>query len=621
MVAYTVKPARAPVKPRVVSPETGDLLPVDEEIQSLLDRRQRGPVELLGERGAGKSTALAHLAAVIEACDEVVFLDEPDVVDIRSYATERLVVFTSRKHRNIAAQSFYLAAWTDDDVIEYLLGAHPDRCRGVMQRLADDDFRDHLSGAPFLWRTVLDEMAADLDLDIRQAILRAASRYLPTDELQQLAGQYSLSFLIGDPEYAERIFGKLRAFEIRLRTLRMLGFRAFRLLLATRRIVRTLHSGVRNCFPTVPLPEDLIWEIARVAREDPDTMLALQELTRRKGVKSLPMAASVLHAAGADWRPAGHRLLRDGRFSCAKWQGVDLARAKLARVDLSHANLEAAKLTKADLEQGDLRRAHLRKADIRDANLRCARLANANLGDVAGKRCDFRSADLTNTSLQGAILPNAVFESANLTGANFYGATMSGVDLRHARIEDAVFSSTDLADALLNGLPLKLAQLFDAGFERAVLRGCDLEFVELPNARFASADLNGAVLTGSVMPNGRFCSANLQNAGLADVEWEGADLRRADLRGCSFHMGSSRSGLVGSPYPGHGSRTGFYDDAFDEQHFKAPEEIRKANLRGADLRGASVYETDFYLVDLRGAKYDQNQARHFRSCDAILDSQ
>lgn len=75
-----------------------------------------------------------------------------------------------------------------------------------------------------------------------------------------------------------------------------------------------------------------------------------------------------------------------------------------------------------------------------------------------------------------------------------------------------------------------------------------------------------------------------------------------------------------SPHAGEGSRTGFYTDEFDEQSFKSPEEIRKANLRGADLRGARVFDTDFYLVDLRDARYDDEQERHFRGCGAILKS-
>src|SRR5262249_48801782 len=137
-------------------------------------------------------------------------------------------------------------------------------------------------------------------------------------------------------------------------------------------------------------------------------------------------------------------------------------------------------------------------------------------------------------------------------------------------------------------------------------------------ANFRGADLTGALLTGSHMPGANFTLACLNNAGLADIDWENADLRGADLRGASFHMGSSRSGLVFSPIACEGSKTGFYTDEFEEQHYKAPEEIRKANLCGADLRGARLDETDFYLVDLRGARIDSVWVDHLRRCGAIL---
>jgi uncharacterized protein YjbI with pentapeptide repeats len=107
---------------------------------------------------------------------------------------------------------------------------------------------------------------------------------------------------------------------------------------------------------------------------------------------------------------------------------------------------------------------------------------------------------------------------------------------------------------------------------------------------------------------------------LAEIDWERADLRGADLTHCTFHLGSSRSGLVGSPIASEGSRTGFYTDEYHEQDFKAPEEIRKANLRGADLRGAELGDVDFYLVDLRDAIYTSEQENHFRRSGAILET-
>ena len=69
---------------------------------------------------------------------------------------------------------------------------------------------------------------------------------------------------------------------------------------------------------------------------------------------------------------------------------------------------------------------------------------------------------------------------------------------------------------------------------------------------------------------------------------------------------------------GWGLRTVSQMEETREQGFKAPEEIRKADLRRADLRGARIFDTDFYLVDLRGAQYTADQELHLRSCGAIL---
>ena len=103
-----------------------------------------------------------------------------------------------------------------------------------------------------------------------------------------------------------------------------------------------------------------------------------------------------------------------------------------------------------------------------------------------------------------------------------------------------------------------------------------------------------------------------------------ADLRLADLRGATFQMGSSHSGLVGSPIACEGSKTGFYTDDREEMYFKRPEEIRKADLRGADLRGAdlrgaNIAGVEFYLVDLRGALLEEHQSAQARQTGTILD--
>ncbi len=127
------------------------------------------------------------------------------------------------------------------------------------------------------------------------------------------------------------------------------------------------------------------------------------------------------------------------------------------------------------------------------------------------------------------------------------------------------------------------------------------------------------LLTCSRMPDANFVGADLRAAWLAEIDWPGACLRDADLRGVNFHLGSTRSGMVDSPIPCEGSRTGFYTEDFLDREVKPAEEIRKANLRGADLRGADIRDVDFYLVNLRDARYTADQAEHLRRCQAILD--
>jgi len=187
-----------------------------------------------------------------------------------------------------------------------------------------------------------------------------------------------------------------------------------------------------------------------------------------------------------------------------------------------------------------------------------------------------------------------------------------------ARIDRANFSKARLHGTYLDALPIRKATFTDADFTDAFLTGCDMEAMVLPGAKFLGANLQMAILTDSDMPGACFVNAKLHGARLAGVQWDGANLRFADLSECVFHYGSTRSGLVGSPLACEGSRMDFYSDDFDSQTYRPPEEIRKANLCGADLRDALIDGTDFYLVDLRGAKYSNEQYEYFSRCRAIL---
>src|SRR5579884_1476055 len=391
-------------------------------------------------------------------------------------------------------------------------------------------------------------------------------------------------------------------------------------MLAAERIAADLHGEASCDYLVKRLPRELVEATGRRIAQDSRALEHLHALLAGPPW-SHAMAVSLLHAAGAS------ASLKDG---CPK----QLAGAYLEGVSWPGIRLEGAALVECDLTAADLRGANLERATASAANLHKSRLmgaclnqlvaVEANLSEADLRNCDavsavFRSANLQRTDFTHARLW-ADFSFSDLTGAVFRGASLAGADLSRCIINGADFSDANLSEAILTGLRLNQAHWEGARFTEARMEGCNLEYMTLPAAEFESANLHRALLTGSTMFGGNFRGACLREAGLADIEWEGADLRCADLRGASFHMGSTRSGLVGSTIPCEGSKTGFYTDDYEEQSYKAPEEIRKANLCGADLRGAILEGVDFYLVDLRGAIYDDKDADHLRRCGAILEA-
>ena len=484
------------------------------------------------------------------------FDEEASRKEIDAAGAKGLVVYARVSPHRFSHVAFRLAPWGPDEALEYLMAVHPRHCAAVMQNLPRNP-----PETPELWTAMLDEMASGT-LDARDALAQVAYRAEPEGRLWRYASLKSL------------------------------------------RDARDITRAVLAGDVTEPFPADrtTLDEAVRLLRRESGARQALDNFWEESAHSIQSGAASLLLAFDADWRPrASHPMCLDRAvLSGARWSGVDLAHALLYRADLSNADLESARLSAV----------RARKVSLRGAVLRMARLA----------RADLRSADLGGADLTGASLPGSLLFHADLTGARFVRADLTGAHLRDASIENADFSRANLSGAQLRGLDLRHSTWTGARFEDARLERCRLEGMTLPGAIFSNADLDEAFLTATDMSGGCLAGASLRGAKLAEVTWEKADLRGADLRGAIFHMGSSRSGLVDSVIPSEGSRTGFYTDDYEEQHFKSPEEIRKANLCGADLSGARIDDTDFYLVDVRGARYDAEQEAHLRRCGAILET-
>jgi uncharacterized protein YjbI with pentapeptide repeats/energy-coupling factor transporter ATP-binding protein EcfA2 len=617
-----IPPQRAAVRPRVHAPASGEPVLLEDEIRDLLTKGFVGRLVLIGPPGSGKTTALRHLAAVLPTEASVVLLDEPNEHSVAQAPSHGVMIFTMPGNCPWPFEASYrLADWTDDDLIEYLLSAHPKRCASVMARLRPAD-RSLLRGIPDLWQIVLERLASDDAIaEVRTALHHYLKAHLADTDLLERTRSACLNLYAAPDKHKSTTFENLAKPQFIKGLLRALRHEAMRLLLAAERVAADLHGDADCDFLARRLPRDLVRAAAEFIQEDARGVEHLHELLAGPPW-SHAMAASLLHAAGVTWTPPPNAapVLTGAYLDGVRWPQVILENARLDETALSMADLSQANLKTASAVSADLSGACLSGAITGRILALEVRLDRANLVEAQATEGIFQGASLRGAILDNALLERAVFRRADLTGASFRGANLARAILIEARIEGADFSGAALCGAWMQNLPLRAANLIHTNFKEAILEGSDLECVEMPRALFKKANLRSALLTDSVMPDSDFRETILCDAGLAGIEWERADLRGADLRGASFHLGSTRSGLVGSPIACEGSRTGFYTDDYEEQTHKAPEEIRKANLCGADLRGARLDGVDFYLVDLRGATYDPEQAQQFRRCGAILEA-
>ncbi len=207
-------------------------------------------------------------------------------------------------------------------------------------------------------------------------------------------------------------------------------------------------------------------------------------------------------------------------------------------------------------------------------------MTNTELNDVRMTDCEmshgwFPSCKMTDVTIQ----------RSNLTCSGSVHSMLNRVTFRDCAFNGANWSGVDFRSCELENLSFQEANLEHSNFEELDLYGC----------QFANAKMEACSMTGTRLRNASLEGARLRFAKLGYVDWEGCNLRNADLSGCLFHLGGSRDGLVGSPYPSHGTRTGFYRDDLEELVFKNAEEVCRARIVHCDLTGANFRTLTFIL--------------------------
>jgi uncharacterized protein YjbI with pentapeptide repeats len=611
-------PAFAIVRPRVVVKRTGEAGLLEDIVSEIADEYGSGFVRLTGGPGSGKSTAIAHLAAVFSYHEHFVFLDEPTADEISACSSDSIAIAATPlvDGRNM---ELVLQPWGMDELIEYLLALHHDDCGSVISRLGAAAKRPW---CPQLACIVMGQFAADYELhDASDALAVHMRSMLRSANLRQAVTEFCVATLVGGIETIAKANNKLEKMGCPAEVRALLRHELVQLPLAAARIIGLVLKG---CFTDLekPLPFGLIelvgWQCGA-------NSAALDQLKRAMALQRAEtahaMMASVLLIAEPIWRPESPRKpwrLSRGIFRAAQWPELNFFRANLDQCDFSGANLEAAQFETADLTKANFTNAKLRGAKLLRARAPGAFFCGADLSEAKLSCATLNGADFSNADLSKATLMTADLTSADMTETVLRKADLSQANLVGSIVNNADFSEANLTQANLSNVDLRTAHMNGACLEGAILRAAQLEDILVVHARLKGANLSSAHLTGSALPAADLRDADLRGAELAKIDWEEADLRGANLVDVSFHMGSSRSGLVDSPYACEGSKTGFYTDDFEDLSFKRPEEIRKANLANADLRDVRAERVDFYLVDLRGAKMDADLREQARESGAIL---
>lgn len=320
---------------------------------------------------------------------------------------------------------------------------------------------------------------------------------------------------------------------------------------------------------------------------------------------------------------------RASGFGGANLAGVDLTDASLREIDFNFTNLSNAKLLHADLTGANLvqskligtqltNRAILQKADLSVSTLTNAQLTDADLThaclDVATANANFTGAHLDSSSLAGTDFRGATLNGATFAGADIGNAFYTLDQLRVANLYQAVFDKQTFLSTNLSGLNFSGASFKGAVFQNITcggptnFTGADLTgatFKQNPPNNLSGCNFNGAILQkatlGVQLGSSTFqcvqIQANLQCAQMQGAQLVGADLTGTDLTGANLTSANLRNAILTNPLSLNGA-------IFDEAVGLAGGNLSGAQLSNVSLRHTNLSGTKLYGAQLNGANLD-----------------
>ncbi len=510
--------------------------------------------------------------------------------------------------------TLWVAPWDRDDVIQYMLATNARECCSIITRIQPEFFA-LVQGGFSLWRCIIDTMLRfPMETDFHQILKKLLRVKLPSTV--PLWGGEPMKWL-ADQLLASQSFDKLQLLSDDPVYRSLLGISSLRLEIEADRFADLLKHSNKSILQRLHSNQRLI-EVSKRLRGNTAVADFLKGCIFEKYAST---SASILSQIDTAWKPVkrSHYQFENAYLCDACWSGSYLEQANFGGANLTHICLDHSVLTDSIF--------HVTKCDGASFVDTCLRGVKANKASFVS--ADFCRAEMCQTvwkesSFSGAnfsesLLDESSFNQCDLRDANFRSCVANLLQLSHCKIAGADFSDAQLGRSHFEGLDLKETILCRTNLNKSNLFRSCLESMTIVGCNFYCANLAEAYLSSSRMRETSLLRSSLANSRLGEIDWEGCDLREANLSGATFHYGSTRCGIVDSPYPSHGTRTGFYTDDWEELVFKTPELVRKASLVGCDLRGANLHGVDFYLVDLRGAILDPSQLRLVSASGAILD--